>query len=287
MKILAIIVTYYPNMELLRKNVQALLSDVDELLIWENMAENEASKYRIFSEDKIKYVGESKNLGISKALNYAWHYAVLGKFDYILTMDQDSIFINFKEFKNKVFSSTLYKSAIFAPHQGDKTLQIPFREIDHCITSGALVHIDILNTTGGYLEDFMIDGIDIEFCYRARSFGFRTVSVGGCELIQQYGDSHNKKILWKVYSVYNYTPFRLYGILKNFKIVSLLYPHEKSIKKEIKRSYLKAYIRNILLFEVNKKDKLLAIFSGYLHGKYYKNKKKLKFFDKFLPIYNA
>lgn len=82
----------------------------------------------------------------------------------------------------------------------------------------------------------MIDGIDIEFCYRARKFGFNTYTVSGCYLKQRYGTPKVKRFLWKKYIVSNYSPFRLYGILKNFKIISQLYPNERGVRRELKKS---------------------------------------------------
>ena len=116
-----------------------------------------------------------------------------------------------------------------------------------------LIPILVLNTIGGYLEDFLIDGIDIEFCYRARKFGFNTYTVSGCYLKQRYGTPMVKRFLWKKYILSNYSPFRLYGILKNFKIISQLYPNEKGVRRELKKVYLYQFVRNILFYEDNKK----------------------------------
>lgn len=286
-KILAIVVTYYPEIELLKSNIEHLLPYVNHLLIWENMPLNECSKQRIFNSPKVEYVGENKNVGISKALNFGWHYAVTKGYDYLLTMDQDSIFVNLDVFLFKIARSSKAKSAIFSPHQGTDTLDIPYRELDHCITSGMLVSVSVLNTIGGYSEAFFVDGIDLEFCYRARMFGFKTFEVSGCSLIQKYGSPCIRKFLWKKIVVSNYSPFRLYGILKNFKIISLIYKNEKGVRHELKSCYLRSFVRNIIFFESQKKEKLLAILSGYLHGKYFDRPLKVKLLDKIMPIYKS
>ena len=96
-----------------------------------------------------------------------------------------------------------------------------------------------------------------------------------------------KRFLWKKYILSNYSPFRLYGILKNFKIISQLYPNEKGVRRELKKVYLYQFVRNILFYEDNKKAKLLAIFSGYLHGKYYNRLRITKLLNKCLPNYQV
>lgn len=287
MKVLAIVVSYYPDIALLQKNISILLQHVDHILVWENMVKQEAVKYRVVDSSKIEYVGVEQNVGISKALNYAWNYAQENEYDGILTMDQDSVWENLGDFFKKIESSPLKENSIFSPNQGIEHLHIPFKQIDHAITSGMYVPILVLNTIGGYLEDFLIDGIDLEFCYRAKSFGFKTYAVSGCYLKQRYGAPKVHRFLWKKHVVSNYSPFRLYGILKNFKIIMLLYPKEEGVKRELRKVYIRQFVRNILLYEDNKKAKLLAILSGYLHGMFYNRMRITKFLNKWLPNYQV
>lgn len=287
MKVLSIVVTYYPDISLLKENIGILLRYVDHILVWENMPKIDAVNYRVVDSPKIEFVGSGDNVGISRALNFAWKYAKEYGYDGILTMDQDSIWDNLGQFLKKIEASPLKESAIFSPNQGTEHVHIPFNPIDHSITSGMFVPLLVLNTTGGYLEDFLIDGIDVEFCYRARRFGINTYTVSGCYLRQRYGSPMVKRFLWKKYIVSNYSPFRLYGILKNFKIISQLYPNEKGVRRELKKVYLYQFVRNILFYEDNKKAKLLAIFSGYLHGKYYNRLRITKMLNKYLPKYQV
>lgn len=92
--ILSIIVTYFPEKELLEKNINAIIHSVDKVLIWENTPSDQRDKYRFFNEEKVKYCGDGVN-SISHALNYAWRYAQDNGYDYLLTMDQDSCFVDF------------------------------------------------------------------------------------------------------------------------------------------------------------------------------------------------
>ena len=286
-KVLCIIVSYYPDKDIFVSNIHALLGDVDKLLIWENTPAKEASKYRYIRSEKIEYVGNGYNVGISKALNFAWKYAQDYKFDFLLTMDQDSLLENFGVYKNRIFNSLFYNRAIFSPQKGNSFLDLPAEELSHCIISGCMVHIDVLNTIGGYLENFFVDAIDIEFCYRARLFNIKTFEISGCYLKQRYGVPMVHHLLWKKITSSNYSPFRLYGIARNYKIVSQLYPYEKDVKKELYHMYLWKFPRNILLFESNKTEKLLAILSGFLHGKFFKRPNVLKIIDKVLPTYDV
>ena len=96
-RILAIVVTYYPEKELLEKNVSAFINDVEKILIWENTPNDKKLLYRFLSDPKVDYCGDGVN-SISHALNYAWKYAETNGYNYLLTMDQDSVFENFSLF---------------------------------------------------------------------------------------------------------------------------------------------------------------------------------------------
>ena len=52
-KILAIVVTYYPEKELLERNVQAFINRVDKVLIWENTPSPDKMSYRFISHEKV------------------------------------------------------------------------------------------------------------------------------------------------------------------------------------------------------------------------------------------
>lgn len=284
-RILAIIVSYKPDEELLKRNVNALLPEVDHLIIWENMPESESLPYRYFNDEKITYCGEGHNVGISKALNYAWHYAANNGYSYLLTMDQDSIWQNLHEFKHVIFKSSLCKSAIFAPTHHDNIIRQPFCELDYCITSGALVPIDVLNTIGGYNESFFVDGIDVELGYRAQKFGFKTLAVADCNLIHRPGMPSKVSFCGFKFMTKNYSPTRLYGITRNFTILHRLYPEKKYVSYQLYHIFLWKYSVRILFGESKKKEKLIAIFKGYIDGLTYGKMKFKKYWSN--PLYKV
>ena len=81
-KILAIVVTYYPEQDLLVRNVQAFIEHVSKVLIWENTPSPDKLQYRYVVHEKVEYYGDGIN-SISRALNFAWEYANENGFDYL------------------------------------------------------------------------------------------------------------------------------------------------------------------------------------------------------------
>ena len=148
-RILAIVVTYYPEKDLLERNVQAFINHVDKVLIWENTPSPDKLDYRFIEHEKVEYYGDGIN-SISRALNYAWEYANEYGFDYLLTMDQDSYFENFDYYISKTVLNPKVPEGIWTPQMNGEIVSEDFEEIDIPITSGMLASVKIINTIGGW-----------------------------------------------------------------------------------------------------------------------------------------
>ena len=85
------IITYNPNIERLNENINAVI-DGAEIIIVDNNSENiNDIEYIINKYPNIKIIKNSKNLGIAKALNQAMEYGYMNSYDWMLTLDQDSV----------------------------------------------------------------------------------------------------------------------------------------------------------------------------------------------------
>lgn len=234
MKILAIVVSYFPDKDLLRKDIDAFKDDVDRVLIWENTPADQAAQFRLAADDKIQYCGKGINVGIPKALNYAWHYAQYYGYDYLLTMDQDSIWVDFPAFLQTV-KSFGNKDAIFGPTPNDEGRGISenIHRVELLITSGMLVPVQVINKIGGWWEEFKIDSVDDEFCLHALSLGIKIYKIRDSKLIQQYGETRNVSLLWKHAVLTLYSPKRSFEMFRNVIILRRRYPQSRSIKNRL------------------------------------------------------
>lgn len=263
-KILAAIVVFNPDLSLLKRNIKAIVNDVDRILIWNNSPEcfdlNSLRSLNVFVE--VCSCGE--NIGISKALNHAWRYARQNSYSYLLTMDQDSVWINFKGFLNNVFSFE-NPNNIFGPEyrlvHGDC-----IREGEYRITSGMLVPIAILDKIGGYYEKFVVDGIDLELCYRAREYGYKVYYVAGSTLEHRAGSNLHCNFMGVHFCSDGYSPFRILGIIRNHLIVFRRFNVGIKMKKAIIFHYYIKMPIKILFGEADKGDKLIAYLRGVYRG---------------------
>lgn len=192
MKLCAIIVTYYPNVNELLDNVKILLADVGHLIIWENTPLEDASKHSLRSVfegvSNVSFLTTGRNEGIAYALNRGIDWAKDHGFTHLMTMDQDSTWQNLSMYIDTI-QKYRNKYDIFAPninlqHSGQKLV-----EVDFSITSGTVYAISLFDRFGNFEEKLFIDTIDTEFGLRLKKYGgIRTCLVPYCHLVHHLGN---------------------------------------------------------------------------------------------------
>lgn len=271
-KLLGILISYYPDLKQTRDNIFQFINHIDTLIIWENTPEKERVDFRINIPEynhKIINMGINENMCIAFPLNEAIKYAQLNQFTHLLTMDQDSYFetghfIKYKTivelFKNEIF--------IFGPNPnycepGNSDIPI---QVNTLITSGNIVNVNIFKTIGLYREDYKIDCVDYEFCFRAARHGYKCYMINSILLKQEFGKLQKTKF---GFYISNYSPFRLYYITRNNIKLYREYPDYTSLKTLFSR-IAKPFFK-VIISENEKFKKIKAIIKGCIAGIFLKN----------------
>lgn len=268
--ILAVIILYQPDKSLLNRNVGAFINHVDKLIIWDNTPSLIAGEGLIEGkyEDKIIYEGVGKNVGISRALNYVWRYAITEGYDFLLTMDQDSVWYDFASFKDSVIKRNKNELCICGPCAYTDIHNRPakkgFESFRWQITSGMLVKTELLNRIGGYNETFKVDCVDIELCLRAKLKGFNSYYCYDGFLLQKYGTPSKTQFLGKERNYIYYSPFRIRGIIGGHILLYRRYKHP-DLPKEIKR-FIKEAVKSIVYSGKQPVKLLFALIEGIIDG---------------------
>lgn len=274
--ILAVVVLYNPDIQLLKKNLFAFQQYVNKIILWDNSSyastQQQIDKL-LTTFSNIIVIHKKINMGISTALNYAWNFANNHGYKAMLTMDQDSIFHYFPIFKNKVIEFwereglCICGPAICDASKTTFETYDSFIEKKHIITSGMLVPIELLNKIGGYCEDFFVDGVDVELCVKARQYNYKSFIYRGAFLAQIYGTPQSRKILGKTLRSFGYAPNRLYNIFKSQIIIFRKYHYPLDILKDILYNYMFRFtLKGVMLVEHNKREKLKAVCQGIKDG---------------------
>lgn len=273
MKILGVIVLYFPDIDTVINNIKSFITGIDFLLVWDNTP---SEKFNINIEeklikefgDKIIYKSECKNLGIGYALNQGISIADKVKCNYVLTMDQDSCWDNFNFYKNNVIRQN--KLAIYCPNKR-KITYINDVKFDYAMQSGSFYPLDVFKKIGVFKSEYFIDAVDTEFCLRAKKNGIPTICIGNSLLYHNLGNPIKRMGI----SSLNYPPFRTYHIVRNHVWMWREYRNfvPFSLKKQILMTYIINRFIKIILLENNKCEKLKSLVKGLYHGLTYKIEK--------------
>jgi rhamnosyltransferase len=266
MKICAVVVTYFPDVVESINNIKRYINGVDHLIIWENTPENERVKYRITLQEyteRISYMSTGKNEGIAYALNRAVEYARENGYTHLLTMDQDSQWVDFKYFKSLAVTNEGVFS-LACPNVSSRWKHETVSDAKACITSGSLFDLLIFERIGLFREDYFIDAVDTEFCYRIRKNNEKILVFGQTSLVQRFGEP--TKVLG--HSISNYSSFRTYYIVRNHLWLWREYPDiiDSNQKEWILKTNIIYRLVLILLFEKDKLPKLYRLMLGVKDG---------------------
>lgn len=277
LKVAGVVVLYNPDDDYL-DNINSYINDIDRLYVIDNSKDRHD-----IANDKIEYIFNNDNIGVAKALNMACDLAIKNKYNWILTMDQDTKFKDGVLFAMKEYiqNNDTSKDAIVVPWHNTKLDIVKSDEkIDYplqVMTSGNLVNLDIYQKIGKYNEDFFIDGIDIEYCLRIKKNGYRIVRLNDVEIDHDLGNIEYHKFLGKTYLCTNHNYIRNYYIGRNYRYIREKYYDIDPEYCEI-LTHLKLRIFRIVMFEKDKYRKVRNLFRGVrdykkgIVGKYnYKN----------------
>ena len=263
------IVTYNPSIERLEDCINAISKQVEDIYVFDNGSQNIEEIEMLLSRCSynINLHKNGVNAGIATALARIMDYAYENHYEWVLTMDQDSVLQpgtisayleGSKLYQDAGMFTCLIKDRNFVDEKYEKQNEA-YKEVEYCITSASFINVTAYKMTPGYDEDFFIDCVDFDICYSLRSSGYKIYRVNHVGLLHEVGKGENRRFLWKKIVVYHENPLRIYYLARN-----LCKMHKKHkgytwlilLKKEA------ALLLRIILYEDNKKNK----FKNFCHG---------------------
>lgn len=224
----AIIVTYNPDVTLLKEQRRLLIEQVDEIIYVDNASIDDVE----LCVDSSVVIKNSENLGLGRAQNQGIDLAIKINADFVLLLDQDSLpprnFVNsllqvynecklskrvalvgpaiknaYKEEDSAECGVVLKKTGLF-----DRIPLQRISEVSYCIASGSLIPVMAICEIGRIEERLFIDTLDLEWCLRAKHRGFVVIQTNATHLVHRLGEGSSDRIL-------SHTPFREYFIVRN------------------------------------------------------------------------
>lgn len=272
--------------------VKSILKQVGKLYIYDNSTD----KLHYSFPKGVRYDSCGENKGIAFALNELMKMAASDGFEWLITMDQDSIMPdNIVESYSKVIEESDDKLAIICPQVIDKRrkyMQVADSEsseyVDECITSASCTSIKAWEKIGGFDDWLFIDLVDNEFCKRLVASGYKILRLNHLVLDQEFGCIHPKgefsQKFWitlsKMLKNENIAKFSYKKIVNPMRVYytcrNIIYVNRK-LKQYGKTAYsnynCKGYLGFIIYFMLpsfvraqNKLKVLQAILSGTIEG---------------------
>lgn len=270
MDISAGIVLFNPDINRLKENISAVIVQCAHVYLVDNGSNNIDEVKKLlnqYNHSKVSVLCNMENQGIAKALNQLASEAQKGGFDWILTLDQDSvapsnIIEEFEKYTNNLHTGML--CPVICDRNKGVVVEAKdnYKEIDECITSGSLLNIKAWRKIGGFDESMFIDGVDFDICYRLRKNGYKILCIQSVVLLHELGRIvYHRFIFWKVL-VKNHSAFRKFYIARNTVYLA---------RKE-HTNIIKAILQNVKLFlivvcyEDDKWKKSKKILQGTIDG---------------------
>lgn len=267
-KILTGIVLYNPDLSRLKENICAIASQVDEIVLVDNGSNNIAMIEKIYSNiPKISILKNSQNLGIAKALEEILDVAIKKGYNWVLTLDQDSVCKD-ELIKKYLKYSNLHNVGIMSCNIIDRNFEslsvcekgVDYQEILYCITSASFINVEAYLKTDGFDEKMFIDCVDFDICIKMREKGYRIIRINYDGILHEVGHGRNVNFLGKKYEIYNHSAFRHYYMARNRFYLSRKYPYEFKRYRVILRECRMWLF--ILLYEEDKLGKISARMKG-------------------------
>jgi len=270
-KICAGIILYNPELSRLSDSIKSILPQVTELIIVDNNSVNIQVVIQEWPEsDVIHYILNDTNYGIARALNQICIWANDKSYDWILTLDQDSICE--QELIQK-YSIHVQDDAIgiVCPRIAyenitEKKKTVPEIDyIDACMTSASLTNIKAWDIVGGFDEWMFIDYVDNDFCMRLKLSGYKVLRVNNTRLNHMLGNSKEISIfnLFKIHTS-NHNPLRNYYFVRNNVYYIRKYRHNVSLTKEFSKLIYIEFRK--IVFEKQRIKNIKTMIKGLIEG---------------------
>ena len=281
-KLAACVVLYNPD-DTIFENILTYGNYVDKLIVIDNSLKKNnflIDKLNEIFESKLIYINNNDNLGIATALNQACDKAIELQFKWILTMDQDSSFVNFSHYKKCLEKvQNVNNIALLAANtdkEGYSTCDINecscnYREDKFSvITSANIVNLEYFEEIGRFNDKLFIDMVDYDYCLRINIKKFKILYFPDVFVEHKLGEVHLRTNIFTRKKKYKteHNAQRAYYIARNYLYVARNYgkyfPNDVGMLHILNIVFIHD-VTKILIYEIDKWNKLKAKFIGLYH----------------------
>lgn len=220
------------------------------------------------------------NRGIAVALNLGARWAKEEGYSGVIFFDQDSLVTEqvlptlievWNQFKPSDHVALIGSNFIniqshkcFA--EVTSTASDAWRDTDIVLTSGSLISLDSFQDIGPFREEFFIDGVELDYCFRAKCKGYRLIQSLRPTMKHSAGQPTSHHFLGKTVWTINHVPQRCYYMTRNSIILIKEYAFNHTKWALFCIIQLAKWAIKLICFEDYRIAKLRSIGLGIVHG---------------------
>lgn len=281
-RICAAIVTYNIG-EALHRCVDAIRDQVDHVLIVDNGSGEPTRRElnRLTGSNSVTEILNECNEGIARAFNQAVEWARRRDFEWILTLDHDSVatpgmvdelLCGYEALLRAGVQNVGILAASPFDQNSQQFLEYPPRKNGglplfggEVISSGSLIRLAVFDKVGLFNEDLFIYFVDVDFCKRLIRAGFDAYICPEAVLLHQEGLKKRHKFLWIDAWYDHYGKAARYYITRNSIYVFRKFPVSLGGVRVLVGRLWKDHV-NILLFDNKRFAVLWFSLRGLIDG---------------------
>jgi len=273
----ACIVSYNPGPEV-RLTLCSVLPQVSKVFVVDNASKPESgvALAELCAELGIVLIANKDNIGVAGAFNEAASMAISQGYEWMLLMDQDAVapvglvqqlMRGVDRWGGTRLPAVVCPISIESDPSGHQSV-VPDADmaVEFCMSAGSIVRLAAWKAVGGYDEDFFVDYVDFDFCFRCRQHGWEVVQVCATVMVHSSGSPTRHRFFWRRPATSNHSALRRYYISRNR--ILFYRKHWRFDARWVLRNVCNAVIEVVLvvLFESSKHEKLVAIGDGIVDG---------------------
>jgi rhamnosyltransferase len=284
----AVVVTYNGG-AIVSSTFDAVIDQVGHLLVVDNHSDAATLEYlkeiKSLHPEKVTTILNAENKGLAAALNQGVKFALSNGFEWLLTLDQDTFVapdmvaallnghINDPR-KDEIAimapSTILVTDSVSAgatPETFFKSRSVkgrPLIEVDLIHTSGNLVRTVTFASVGLFREEFFIDQVDYDFCFRLRRAGLKIVVNQNTTIRHRVGQMRSARFFFRRVFCSNHSAERRYYIARNGTVLSKETKNWQFIRRHLTILFKESV--KVLLYEEGKLEKLKLTIRGIKDG---------------------
>jgi rhamnosyltransferase len=278
----AVAVTYHPDAGF-GGRLNRVVPQVGAVIIVDNGSTDEELRMlrELCAPPSLTLICNFKNLGVARALNIGAERALARGHAWALLLDQDT------QVDEDMVERLLATQASCADAQRVAAVGSRFRdtrgrsteplrlgpkgeqweEVESVITSGSLLSLRAYAALGPFREDFFIDHVDTEYCYRARAAGYRVIETIEPLMSHTVGAPTAHRVFWSTTWTTNHSPDRRYYMARNNTVLLREYGSSGRAPWQWK-SFVRCLrlCKRIAYYEHDKINKIAAVAQGWWDG---------------------